>query len=122
MCHTGETHEANRKRHEETVNTTPLKAILPVKLITKRAHSQLIRADSMPTNSPTQRRDFTYVIQKRVFVFPLVLEELVQPVGLEDALRLIGEEDGVAVKRHPQLGLGHLRQLLWHEHGGCGDA
>lgn len=48
------------------------------------------------------------MIQKYVFVFPLVFEELVQPMGLKDALRFIGEEDGVAVERHPQLGLGHL--------------
>lgn len=52
--------------------------------------------------------NFTYMIQKCVFVFPLVFEELVQPMGLKDAFRFIGEEDGVAVERHPQLGLGHL--------------
>lgn len=62
------------------------------------------------------------MIQERVFVLPLVFKELVQPVGLKDALRFIGEEDGVAVERHPQLGLRHLCQLLRHEHGGSGDA
>lgn len=62
------------------------------------------------------------MIQQRVLVFPLVFKELVQPVSLEDALWLVREEDGVTVKGHPQLGLWHLRRLLWHEHGGCCDA
>lgn len=62
------------------------------------------------------------MIQQRVLIVPLVLEELVQPVGLEDALGFVREEHGVAVERHPQLGLRHLRLLVRHEHGGRCDA
>lgn len=51
-----------------------------------------------------------------------MLEELVQPVGLEDALWFVGEEDGVSIEGHSQLGLRHLGHLLWHEHGGRGNA
>lgn len=63
---------------------------------------------STEMNSSTlqeQMSERTHVVQQRVLVVPLVFEELVQPVGLEDALRFVGEEDGVAVERHPQLGL-----------------
>lgn len=64
----------------------------------------------------------TYVIEKLVFVLLLMLEELVEAVRLVDTLRLVRKENGVTIECDSQLSLGHLRQLVRREHGGCRNA
>lgn len=61
------------------------------------------------------------MVQWLVFIGLLMLKELVESMGLEDPLGFIGEEDSVAIEGNAQLGLRHLRHLLWRKHGGRSD-